>query len=248
MANSRFGVVNAISDGIVTNGDGTGPARTESAPFVMERAIDGNRASLWVPGAQNQDTGATWELTLDFGSPRGFTMAAALAVEGNGLGFIKAGRYSTYASVKDEVSLVRNGRDWGESFPQKTGQYWFFNIFATELLSVGDFFLGSVSDLGVVGLPDFTSTPFRVRDEEPQDDGSFILNDTGRMGHEFEMTFYAKDLTELAKYEALIASGGSIVHLDERNRCFEVLIVGGRLPTTRRFTGRNVTLRMVRQP
>lgn len=249
MSNTRFGPDNSIGDATVANGDGTAPGRTQVSPHVMERTQNGDRRGICVVGAANQGSGTTWEFTFDFGSARTFSMAAALAVEHTAITSIECGIYSSYASTKSAAgNLVRNGRDWGLSFANKTGRYWYFNHGGSGLISVGGFFLGAVSDLGVVGLPDFITSPFRIRTEQPQVDGSIVLNDSGRMGHEFQMEFFARDLTELAKYEALIASGGSIILLDDRDRCFEAIITGGRLGTRRKYRGYGVTLSMMRMP
>lgn len=249
MSNTRFGPVNNIGDATIGNGDGTAPARTEVAPHVMERTQNGDRRGICVVGAPNQGSGTTWEFNFTFSGARTFSMAAALSVEHTGITTIECGIYSTYASVKSAAgNLVRNGRDWGLSFANKTGQHWYFNHVGTGLVSIGGFFLGPVSDLGVVGLPDFTTDPFRIRNEQPQVDGSIVLNDSGRMGHEFQMEFFARDLTELAKYQALVDVGGSFILLDDIDCCFEVLLVGGRIRRRRRYRGYGVTLSMMRMP
>jgi len=249
MSNTRLGVTNLLAAGTIANGTGGGPARSEVAPFVMDRVLIGDRRSLWIAGAQNADTGTTWEIVFNLGSSKSFSMASLHAVEGVGLTQVNVGKYTSYPSTRVSIgNMVQNGRDWGMSFASESAQYVSYKVSGTDLVSVGGGFLGVVSDLGVIGLPDFITTPRRIRTEIPQTDGDYIVNDTGRMGHEFEMTFYAKDLTELGVYEALINTGGSIVLLDERDRCFEVLVVGGALPTRRRFTGYQVTLQMVRRP
>ena len=248
MGNTRFGAANASGAATVANGDMTGPDRSEASPHVMERAIDGDRSTLWVAGAANQDTGTTWELVLDFGSSQAFTMLAALAVEADGLTAVKAGRYTTYPSAKSEVDLIQNGRDWGLTFASVAARYWYFKFVATDLISVGDFYVGPHIDPGIIGIPGFGTTPFRIRTEQPQTDGSYVLNDTGLMGHEFDLEFRPKNLSELAQYEALIASPGSIVLIDERDRCFEAIVIGGRVNTRRQFTGYSVSLSLERLP
>lgn len=250
MANTRFGIVNGLLDATLANGDGTAPARSEVSPYVMERVQIPDRRAIAVVGAANQDSGFAWEWTWDFGSARAFTMAAALnVVHDGGVAFVKVGKYAAYASAKTEAaSLTRNGPDWGASFASVSGQYWYFNFVGTGLVSVGALFLSSVTDLGVIGLPGFESSPFRVRTEQPQDDGSIVLSDTGRVGHEFNMEFWAKDTTELAKYEALIQNPGSVILIDDRGRTFEVVITGGKLPIRREHSRYPVTLSMMRMP
>ena len=250
MSNSRFGYQNLLDPAavVVANGDGIGPVRSEVAPYLMERAMDGERSTFWQAGAANQDSGFAWEIVFDFGAPVAATMMAALAVDGSGLASCNAGVYSSYPSTKSANNLIRNGRDWGLTFASKSSQYWFFKVVATELHKVGDFYIGPHVDLGIVGNTNFDTTPYRVRNEQPQTDGSFNVNDADRMGHDFEMQFLAKNLTDTAKYEALISKPGTVIHIDERDRTFEVLIRGGRLPTNRAHGRRIISLSMVRQP
>ncbi len=254
MSNTRFGLIDGASAGAILNGDGVGPNRSEVPPYVMERVLTADRRALCVLGAPNDGGGFAWTWVLDFGGPITFSAAAALAVEQSGIASVQVGVYSAYPSMKSSaMNLIHNGRDWGGAFAPKTGNPWYFMFTGSGLQSVGGLRLYTVSDLGVVGYPDFQTDPFRIRTEIDQTDGSIVLNeDLGRMGQDFQMEFYARNSTELAKYEALIARPGSIVLFDDIDRTYEVIVTGGRLGRKRAraagATAYQITLQMKRMP
>lgn len=256
MATSRFIITNHAETATVKNGTGgspTPPARTEVSPFVMERALNADRRSLWKAGAAN--SGADWQVDLDLGSAKAANGAAAHGISCPGgvisavwIGYINDTVYpsSNYVPIQ---TLPLNGRDAGDDFAQFTFRYWFFLIQATAAPVIGRLVLGPVVDIGLAPNPGSESSPYQHRLEQVAEDGSVTLNVLGHPGHDFALNFDPCLNTHRDTLRTVAAHPGSVTYLDPEGKCFEALVRGGRpRGASVASTASRVSLEMSRLP
>ena len=242
MATARFILANMAETATWKNGTGgspTPPARSEVAPFTMERALNADRRSLWKLGAPND--GSDWLADLDFGSAKTVSGAAVHGISCPGgvisavwIGYINDTVYPSTLYVPIQA-MPLNGRDAGATFGPFTYRYWFLIFQATAAPVVGRVKLGEVVDIGNAPDPGSNSTPSQNRIEQEMEDGSFNINELGEPGHDFSLSFDPVLPATRDKLESLHRHRGSLTYFDPRNRCFEVVLrQGARMPTSSR--------------
>ena len=239
MGTCRFLITNLAEGATVKNGSGgspTPPVRSEVTPFVMERALNADRRSLWRAGATNDTIGFTcYQLDIDLGSAKDVNFAAVLglscpagAIVGAGVAYLDS-YPSTYTQ---QGGMDFNGRDGHMVIPTFTKRYWALAIEATASPALGRFVLGSLIDLGVAPNPGSQSTPLQNRREQVGEDLSVTINEIGSPGHDFKLLFDPCTAAVRAMLDTVAAARGSVVYIDPEDRCFEVFVRGGRPETS----------------
>lgn len=256
MGTCRFILTNYAETATVKNGTGgspTPPARTEVSPFVMERALNSDRRSLWKLGAAN--AGTEWQVDLDLGSAKAVDGAAVHGISCPGgtisaiwVGYVDDTVYPSIAYVPIQA-LTMNGRDAGLDFASFTKRYWFFLIYATAAPVLGRLVLGPVTDLGLAPNFGALSAPRQNRLEQVGEDGSVTLNVLGHPGHDFELEFNPCTQAKRDAVAALHNYPGTLTYFDPEDRCFETILRDGR-PDPRRVgaDAYSVSLEMTRLP
>lgn len=234
MATCRFIVTNYAETATVKNGTGgspTPPVRTEVSPFVMERALNADRRSLWRAGAAND--GSDWLIDLDLGSAKAVNGAAALGLSCPGgvinsiwVGYIDDTVYPS-ANYVPIQTLPLNGRDAGDDFAEFTKRYWFFLISATAPPVIGRLVLGPVVDIGLAPNPGSESSPRQNRLEQVDETGGVTLNVLGPPGHDFVLSFEPCLNSHRDLLRTVASHPGTVTYLDPENLCYEVLVRGG---------------------
>lgn len=248
MANSRFVLTNYAESATVKNGSGgSAPNRDETSPFVMERALNADRRSLWKSGL---GTGLI-NVDLDLGAARSISYAGlhgltTLPSDSSGLLSIYyatsyyPGSWSTFGSTV----WASGDRDCGVVTTANTSaRYWRFAITlgspATDL-SLGRLVLGNALtyDLGGIHSPGGESSPFQNRIEQALQDGSINLNTLGFPGRDFTLPFHQATSTTRNLMKAIAAWPGSVIFIDAEGAAYEVIVNGGRL--NRQLTAANL--------
>lgn len=226
----RFILTNYAETATVKNGTGgspTPPARTEVAPYVMERALTPDRRTVWQAGAAN--AAGDWEMDLDLGSAKAVRAVAVHGVDCPGgtitdiwVGYINDTVYPSANYVVVD-NLERNGRDFGLVLSQVfTYRYWFLVVDATAAPVIGRVVLGALTDVGLGPNPGARMSPHQNRLEQENEDGSVTILELGHPGHEFEYSFAPVLPAHRDLVESLSAVRGTFTHFDPRGRCFEV--------------------------
>lgn len=237
MSTCRFIRFNLAESWTVLNGTAgspTPPVRTESAPYVMERALNSDRRSLWRLGATNDTIfGGNYQLDLDAGSS---TMVSALALHGlscPGGEIQQVSFYSTVAYPTPLYSLIDSVatsgtvvRDAGIVFAPMAKRYWTIYIEATAPPIVGRVVAGQSYDLGLAPNPGSVSTPFRIRSVQPLQDGSLQLTELGYEGRDIQLNFDPVTTASRDLVLALRELPGSVTYFDPDGNCFEIAIDG----------------------
>lgn len=243
MSNTRFLLTNRAETATVKNGSGGGaPARDETSPFTMERALNADRRSLWKSSSGvssvlfDIDLGAAYSISV--GALLGFTPLSAGGFVGFDLSYA-ATYYPAGWTLAGTTSSVAGDRDLGAILASVSARYWRFAITlsASPNISVGRVFLGSYSsgghDLGGIHSPGGISAPFQNRLEQVMDDGSSNINALGFPGRDFTFPFNMVTATVRDKLMAIAAATGSVVLVDAEDKAYEVLVTGGRCNVAR---------------
>lgn len=242
MSNSRFLLANLVPAGTLLNGTGGGePARDETAPFVMENALNADRYTPWQTSAT---PGGTLDFDIDLGAAKNVACAAVH-------GFRQAGFLPMTFGVQsspDKITWTPRGsatvalsslpaRDAGSTFTQVAARYWRFEFttFAAQF-SVGRFALGVLTDLGAIGAPGLQFARNRTRLETPLPSGAVVLRDLGDPGATFQMPWQYATSAKIATLLSLRDQTGSFTFFDGDDNVWEVYVRGGQVTATRRWT------------
>lgn len=259
MGTCRFILGNYAATALIKNGSGgspTPPVRSEVAPFVMDRALNGHRRSLWKAGAQNSTIGISgWQLDLDFSLDREVTGVAlhGITCPGGEITGITPFYLEAYPGGPSDYigtqPVTFNGRDAQAYFPNLAERYWSILIEATAAPVIGRIVIGSLLDLGVAPNPGSQSSEHQNRLEQVADDGSVTLLELGYPGHDFTLNFDPCTAAVRGMLQAIAAHPGSVTYIDPEDRCFEVFVRGARPDTSSVNTSMySVSLEMARLP
>ena len=261
MGTCRFLLDNLVLNATILNGSGGSPpppARSEVAPWVMERALNSDRLAVHRWGAPNDTIafGSGFQLDLDLGAnyPVDTVTLHGLSVIGGQLSGVSVHHYTSYPSgspvtVYDDVFLDSNRRDQWVSFPSASARYWTVLIQATGAPIVGRIAMGQITDLDIAPNPGAKSSPFQNRLEQQLPDGSLNLNHQGYTGRNFAWTFDPVYTAMADQLEALVDRKGSLIYIDPDDRVFEIAIRGGAADISRVTQGlQSVSLEGVRLP
>lgn len=247
MANTRFILANLAESAVVANGAAGGPARLEYAPFVMERALNRDRNSVW----KLDGFGGGIALDLDFGSAVALTAGAVLglkALDGGSWTQCNIWYSSTYypaavtwtAASSNSFSADPARRNFGASWGSVSRRYWRVELAlaaAPKLYTIGRVVLGVLLDLGIEHSPSGGVSPFQNRVEQGLADGSFNINTLGDPGSDIILPFNSVPAATRTMLESVAAATGSVVLLDNDGKTRECLVRGGRARESRPFTG-----------
>lgn len=244
MANARFLLENKLATATVLNGTAgtpTPPARTEVDPFVMERALNSDRRSVWKLDAENGTYFPYgYQLDLDAGASTTLDCIAlgGLSCPGGEIVEIKVGYLNAYPSggYNEVAGVVLSGsaeRDGVAVFTSTSKRYWFVWIDATASPVIGSLRGGLMMDVGAA--PNFGSqmTPFRNRVEQQLEDGSILINELGPDGADFSLNFSPILESSGALLLNLQKTAGSVTYVDPDDVGYEVFLKGGRVNIVR---------------
>lgn len=242
MSNSRFLLTNLLADpnAYVENGIGlNAPARTEVSPYLMERAMDSDRMTVWKGGG-----GLDFDIGLDAVSANAVSAAAVLGIGNTGITNVKvfsraayygAAGYGGGGWIQRGGTMTTTGlRDLGISFDAVSDDFWRFQMFTGGYI-VGTLWLGPVTDLGILYSPTSQSSPNRSRIEQRYADGSMVINDLGPPGRDIRLLFANVRQSMADTLEALADQPGSFVYLDPRGRAHEVICPNGAVSVVQNF-------------
>lgn len=240
MSTCRFVVTNLAETATVKNGTGgspTPPARSEVSPFVMERALNADRRSLWKCGAQNAIGTTGWQKDLDLGSAKLVQAAAVHGISCPGgaitsvwIGYIDDSVYpsSNYVPVQ---ALAANGRDYGVVLTNAlTKRWWFLLVDATAAPLIGRVVLGALTDVGAPN-PGAEASPVQNRIEQVGADGSLTLNTLGPPGQDIVLSFDPCLNATRDALHAVCAHPGTLSYFGSDGKCLEVFARRGRPAT-----------------
>lgn len=259
MSNSRFSITNYAEAATIKNGSGGGaPARDETSPFLMERALNADRYSLYKTGSG----GAAFAIDIDLGSIKAVRVAAMLGltlVPTTGAAILTIYYASSYYpgawSTFGATDIWQDGRrDSGVVASAATSaRYWRFNLVlgggATDF-TLGRLWLGNTSshDLGGRHSPGGESSPFQNRLEQGQQDGSIVLTTLGYPGRDFTLPFNQVPETKRNMLTGVAAVQGSVVFVDAEDDIYEVVVRGGRASVSQAGLLYSAGLEMARLP
>lgn len=242
MANARFLLTNLASTATVKNGTGgspTPPARSEEAPFTMERALNGDRRSLWKANAANDVLyfGTDYQLDLDLGSVTSVSAVhiGGMSCPGGAISSLEVGYFASYPSstaiVLGTVNFSSGSfpRDYTFTFNSVSARYLYVWIGASASPVIGNVFPAEVLDVGAA--PNFGSqtSHFRNRIEQQLEDGSVLINELGYEGADFSLNFSPVLEATWTLLRRLEQASGTIVYVDPDNVGYEVYLKGGRV-------------------
>jgi hypothetical protein len=248
MGNTKLGLLNLVTQpGVVLkNGTGGGaPARIETAPYVMENALLGDRYTLWKTSAISTPT--QYPVDIDLGA--GFLVGCA-AMNGfrpvNGFGPLVDVSYqvSTYTPggawtfVGSISGPVVNLRDDGIEFAPVTARFWRFVLNpggASNVFTLGKFFLGSLTDLGAQHSPGSQYTPFGNRSEIVLPGGAVVLTELGDDGAEFSITWQVASSSVESAFLSMQTLAGTQLLLWPDGHFYETYLKERRVTQTRNF-------------
>ena len=241
MANARFLLTNLASSATIKNGTGgspTPPARSEEAPFVMERALNGDRRSLWKSDAANDVLyfGTDYQVDLDLGSA-----VAVSAVHVGGMscpgGVITSMEVGYFASYPSTTPVVLGNINFGGTTPRDhtftfnavSARYLYLWIGASASPIIGNIFPAQMLDVGAA--PNFggQTSHFRNRIEQQLEDGSMLINELGYEGADFSLSFSPVLEATGTLLRRLEQAPGTIVYVDPDDVGYEVYLKGGRI-------------------
>lgn len=245
MGTCRFVLNNLAENATIKNGSGgspTPPARSEVAPFVMERALRDDRRSLWKTGAPNDVFyfGVGYQADIDLGSA-GLVSSISLhglSCPGGSLSSLEVGYFTSYPSITPNPTGNLNlssttPRDLGLRFTEVGARYWYVVIHASAAPVIGRVKIGALLDLGIAPNPGSTSSPFRNRLEQVLEDGSVIVNEVGYPGRDIGLNFDPITPATGAQLETIQRFPGPVTYYDQDDNCFECIVRGGRVELAR---------------
>ncbi len=253
MATCRFILENLLAGASVLNGTAgspTPPARSEVAPFVMERALNSDRRSLWQANAPNATAGfpffgSGYQIELDAGANVTLDTFAfhGLSCPGGTINLIHVGThpaypsalYNTMADTSDYGPIVRDACIT-TSVPQ-TARYWWIWFDSSAAPVVGRIVGGLKVDLGVAPNPGAETTTFQNRIEQSMQDGSVNVNSLGYPGKRFTWNFDPILVGTRNLIRSVAAAPASVSYIDPDNICHEALISGGSVKVVRHYDG-----------
>lgn len=242
MANARFLLENKFATASVLNGTGgspTPPVRTEVAPWLMERALNSDRRSVWKLDTENATAvGYGYQIDIDLGSSQAVDCIAlgGLSCPGGEIIEIAVGYANSYPTGSytqmGSINLAAlKERDVVFPFISASKRYWYAWIDATAPPVVGSFKGGAMLDIGAA--PNFGAqmSPFRNRIEQTLEDGSVLINELGDEGADFSLTFSPVPVATGNLLRQLQKTSGSFVYVDPTNYGFgyDVFLKGGRV-------------------
>lgn len=256
MSNSRFSLTNYVESGTIKNGSGGGaPATNESSPYLMTRAQNSDRRSLWKTSAGTSPI----LFDIDLGSAKSIQVGAVLGLttlpsdDGGTLTVQYASSYYPGAwTTLGTATWAAGDRDVGVIAAAQSYRYWRFSIAPTSMLnlSAGRLWLGDLAayDLGGIHSPGGVSSPFQNRLEQAMADGSFNINTLGFPGRDFSLPFEQVPSATRDLLMTVAAQSGTVLFADADDDVYEVLVRGGRANSARSGLLYSTGLEMARLP
>lgn len=239
MSNIRWVTDNKALAASVMNGTGGAPAREETSPFTMEKALQHDRLIAWMSATTPT---SPFNFDIDLG--------AAQSIEGVGVhGFEPFGNTvvnqclvssaSTYPTFTLRATInvgASKPRDFGAVFAAQSFRYWRFQFTFTTLgqFKVGSLLTGPLVDLGIRQSGPYASDPFRHQVEGGRTLGGHpIIHDLGYRARSYKFPLDRVDDATKAKIEALADVTRTFALFDPEDVVSEVRLVGGRLTQSR---------------
>ena len=240
---TKLGLINLLDTATLKNGTGGGaPALDETSPYTMSNLIVADRYTIWKTA--NPPGGSPINVDFDLGSnktvtavgilgyrPAGTLAATSLKVysAASAAGYVPAG-WTLQATMN---GISGNPRDLGAVIPSVSQRYWRFEFtHIGTAWSGGRFYIGNPTDLGAIGDPGSSYTPFRNRLETPMPGGAVVLTDLGDPGATWVIPWSVIESSLRTTLLSLQALSSSFVLIDADENFFEVYLKGGRLPTS----------------
>lgn len=240
MANARFLLENKFTTASVLNGTGgspTPPVRTEVAPWLMERALNSDRRSVWKLDAENGTFYPYgYQIDIDLGTATAVDCIAlgGLSCPGGEIVEIWVGYANSYPTssyqTMGSINLAATvERDAVVTFSSQSKRYWFVWIDATAPPVIGCVRGGTMLNVGAA--PNFGSqmAAFRNRIEQTLEDGSVLINELGPDGADFSLNFSPVLEATGVLLKKLQQTSGTFVYVDPSGIGYEVFLKGGRV-------------------
>lgn len=239
MNTSRFAITNLAAGATLDLTHGGGARHDDaSGVFPIERALNGDRRSVWKTDGTNNVV-----VVLDLGAVKSYDTIAFL-------GYRKIGSALTACAVDDSFSgavfnvvsssiPLTTPRDAGVILGSvRANRYIRFTFTNTGAFTLGRLFIGLAVDLLKAHTPGAEDTTFQNRLEQGLKSGSTNVNTLGDPGANITLSFMGLTGTARDQLRAVAAAPGSVVFVDPEDVVREVLIRGGQVKTTREFEDR----------
>jgi hypothetical protein len=257
--NTLIGVTNLLATATLKNGTGGGaPAREETSPYVMENLKGSDRSTVWQTSLAPP---SPTQIDFDLGSNKTVTAVGMLGYrEATGVvntmlkvysaasasGYVP-GVWTLQATI---VNIGDSTRDVGAIIASVSHRYWRFEFpLPTGQFSVGRFWIGNPTDLGLYHSPGALFSRYQNRLETPQPNGSIVIAPLGDPGMDIVLPFNYATSALKTTLAALVDQPGSFLLIDPDANFYEVILKQGRVPVTRNFNSAySITLEMQRLP
>lgn len=250
MANTKFGLVNLLTQAatVLKNGTGGGaPALIETAPYAMANLKNASRYTIWKSSSLTAAT--QYNVDFNLGSAQSISAAAALGyrlASGENISAIDvyyqtgvyapAGTWNYLGTIVALGAASLGGRDSGVEFGAVSASSVRFTITvgaSNTVFSLGNFFVGLSTDLGGIHSPEGSFQPFGNRLETTLPSGATVLTGLGDDGATWRIPWSFVQSAMRATYLSVQALSGGLVLIDAEGNFFQVFLVNRAVTQTR---------------
>ena len=234
MANTRFGIVNRASNGVIKNGSGGGaPALDETTGFPMSNLLIPDRYTPWK--SLSPPATSPLQIDVDLLSSQAVEVAALLGFRptpgpAGAVTVYSASAYpgGPWTPRGTTPSLTGGAGNYQTNFASFSARYWRFEIASiVGQIRVGQLWLGQLVDLGILYAPGSSRHLRRLRTTYRTATGLPVIVDDGLNYREFSLSFPARTKAQRQQIESVASAPGSILYLDHDDLAYQVFAPNG---------------------